>query len=223
MNEASGPLLVVTGLFAEARIAAGPGVITLAGGGATDFDARLEAEIVRLRPRGLLSFGVAGGLDPALKVGDAVVATHACGPGWDMEADLAWATALAAATGARLARVAASPAPAADVAHKRRLREATGGAVVDMETHAVAHLARERRLPFAVLRVVSDTAGEALPAAALAGMRADGRTDALAVAGALLRRPGELPSLIRTARGYGTAMRRLQEVRAAAGPRFALT
>lgn len=217
----SSPLLVVTGLLAEGAIAAGQEIATLAGGGAIDFDARLEAEIVRLKPRALLSFGVAGGLVGTLSVGEAVVATHACGPGWEIEADPAWAAALAQATGARLARVAAAPAPAADVEQKRRLREATGAAVVDMETHAVAHLARERRLPFAVLRVVSDTASETLPGAALAGMRADGGADALAVIGALLRRPGELPSLLRTARSYGRAMARLREVRAAAGSTFA--
>ena len=215
-------LLVVTGLLSEARVADGPGVAALAGGGDPSLDRRLEAEIARLRPTALLSFGVAGALSPEFAAGDLLVATAVAVPGSRIEADPAWSAALARATGALSVPVAGTGVAAATPLLKRRLRDATGASAVDMESHTVALLARERGLPFAVLRAVSDTATDTLPAAALAGMRPDGRSDALAVVGALALRPWELPALLRTARGYGGAMAALRTARNAAGERFAL-
>ena len=220
-------LLVVTGLLSEARIAVGPGVVTLAGGGGVDLGGRLDELVARLKPAGLLSFGVAGALDPTLQVGDVVAAVEVSGPGdirrtpWIIPADAAWSATLRAAAGARQGRAAGLGAPATTPAIKASLRDATGATIVDMESAAVALAARERGLPFAVLRVVSDAAGDALPPAALAGMRPDGSTDGLAVAAGLLRRPGDLPALLRTARDYGRAMRRLRAARMAAGDGFA--
>ncbi len=220
-------VLVVTGLLAEAAIAAGPGVETLAGGGVVDLAERLDDRVARLKPSALLSFGVARALDRVLKVGDVVVAVEVAGAGetarepWIIPADREWSAALVGAAGARPGRVAGLGGPADSAALKASLRASTGATIVDMESAAVALVARERGLSFAVLRAVSDTADEALPAAALAGMREDGASDALAVMGGLLRRPWELPSLIRSARGYGRAMARLQVARSAAGPAFA--
>ena len=212
-------LLVVTGLLAEAEIAAGPGVVTLAGGGAADLDRRIERAIAVHRPSALLSFGVAGGLHASLAVGDVVAGAEVVGEGWSVACDPAWLAVLAPACRARPAVVTALSTPASTVQMKAALA-ALGAATTDMESHAVALAAREAGLPLAVLRVVSDTAGQAIPPAALAGMCEDGSTDARAVLAALARAPGQLPALIRTAREFGCAMRRLREVRTAAGPSF---
>ncbi len=215
-------LLVVTGLKAEAQIAAGPGLAVVVGGGDAGLDRRLEQAMAAHRPSALLSFGVAGALDPALAVGDGVAATEVRADGWTLPCDMVWAAALAAATGLRAAPAAASGKAADTVEAKRTLRRETGAAVLDMESHTVALAARAAGLPFAVLRVVSDTAGHALPAAALAGWGPDGGMDVGAVLAALARRPAELPALVRTGREFGRALRVLRAARAAAGPRFAL-
>ena len=214
-------LLVVTGLLAEAEVAEGDGIVTLAGGGAADLDRRIEEAIASHRPRALLSFGVAGALHPSLAVGDAVVGVEVKGDGWSVPCDPAWVAALAPACRARPAVLTALSVPAATVEMKRVLAR-LGAATTDMESHAVALAAREAGLPFTVLRVVSDTADQAIPSAALAGMREDGRTDVLAVLAGLARAPAQLPALIRTGRDFGRAMRRLREVRAAAGRLFSL-
>ena len=78
-----------------------------------------------------------------------------------------------------------------------------------METHAVARAARAAGLPFAVVRAVSDSAAFALPRAAQAGFKADGEPDVGAVIAALVRRPWELPALIRTAVDAERAFRSL--------------
>src|SRR3954449_10415158 len=70
------PVLIVTGLVQEARIAAGPGMIVIC---SSSDPQQLRALLATLDPttiRGVISFGVAGGLCPTLKSGDVVVATE---------------------------------------------------------------------------------------------------------------------------------------------------
>src|SRR3979411_1853365 len=70
------PILIVTGLAQEARIAAGPGMTVIC---SSSDPQQLRALLTTLDPstiRGVISFGVAGGLCPSLKSGDVVVATE---------------------------------------------------------------------------------------------------------------------------------------------------
>ena len=68
--------LVITGLAQESRIAAGPGVSHVVCSGSDP--GHLRTQLSRLDSTGLravISFGIAGGLDPSLQPGDVVVAT----------------------------------------------------------------------------------------------------------------------------------------------------
>src|SRR3954453_1478681 len=70
------PILIVTGLAQEARIAAGPGMTVIC---SSSDPKQLRALLATFDPssiRGVISFGVAGGLCPTLKSGDVVVATE---------------------------------------------------------------------------------------------------------------------------------------------------
>ncbi len=60
------PVLLVAGLVAEARIAAGPGAVAVAGGGDAARLALLVEAAIRRGARAVLSFGIAGGLEPGL-------------------------------------------------------------------------------------------------------------------------------------------------------------
>jgi adenosylhomocysteine nucleosidase len=110
----------------------------------------------------------------------------------------------------------------AGVDGKRALWEATGAAVVDMETYVACNIAARHGLPFAALRVVIDPAHRALPPAALAATRPDGSTDFLALLRSLMARPGQLPDLMRLAPDASKAKAALLRSRRLAGRAFSL-
>jgi adenosylhomocysteine nucleosidase len=184
-------LVIVVGLVREARIAEGRGRVAIGAAGIADSLAGA---------RGLISFGLCGALDPALGVGDIVIADGVVADDGHLPTDPAWTVALRAALpDCRAGLVVGGDAIVGSPQAKAALRQVSGAAIVDMESHAVAKAARSANLPFAVIRAVSDTAAFALPRAAQAGFRPDGDPDVGAVIGGLLRRPWELPALIRTA------------------------
>ena len=198
MSAGSAFILSVSGLAREAAIAAGPGIRTLAAGG-QHLPALIETAIAE-GAAGILSFGIAGGLDPTLPPGMAILATAVVAGGEHWAADAAWRDRLRARLpGAILGDLAGVDRPAMSRADKYALASATGALAVDMESHIAARLAAAHGLPFAALRVICDPAGRAIPPAAVAGMREDGGTDLGAILGALLRSPGQLPAMMRLA------------------------
>jgi hopanoid-associated phosphorylase len=163
------------------------------------------------RPAAVVSFGLCGGLDPALGIGELVVGTSVVIEGVTYPGDPALCERLAAiVSAAALGPVAGSTVIAAGPAEKEKLRAATGAIAVDMESHVVAAAATGAGIPFAVLRAVSDRADDALPKSARAGFRPDGQVDVMAVIANLARQPSELPALLRTARHAGKAFAALE-------------
>ena len=202
-------ILAVTGMRAEAALLP-PGLRVLVSGGDP---VRLRALLAAAGAdvTAVLSFGIAGGLDPALGCGALVVATRVRGKGGAWAADAVWASALAGASGARLGVVAGAEAVVGQPAAKRALRMMTDGLVVDLESAAAAGFAASRGLPFAVLRAVADTAAEVLPQAAAVGLTPQGRPAPGRVALALLRRPGELRPLLQVAKRSRVALAALRQ------------
>jgi hypothetical protein len=136
--------VAVTGLRAEAEIARRAGLEAICAGGVP---ARTAAALERAIAGGatfLLSFGIAGGLDPSLLPGDLVVATRVRGPGGAWRVDMGWAAALARATGARLGVLAGANAAVADPAGKRVVLLGAGGAAraigVELALAGVEHI-----------------------------------------------------------------------------------
>ena len=193
------PILAVTGLRAEARIASGYGVITVAGGGDPARLALLLQAALARGARAVISFGIAGGLAPGVAPGSVLIARGVHHGGERTETASAWVLRLAAALpGAQIADIVGVDAAVIGAEDKAALHRRTGAAAVDMESHIAARLAAVHGVPFAALRVVADPAERTLPAAALVGMRKDGTTDISAVLRSLARAPRQLPGLIRT-------------------------
>ena len=211
-------VVAVTGLRFEARIAAGPGVSTIAGGG----DAKaLMAALGQALTQGttaFLSFGIAGGLAQA-EPGTWLVADAVTARGSRWPVDAAWAALLALSLpGALRGDIAGADMIVGEPADKHALRAATGALAVDTESHVVAAFAAAHGVPFAVFRVIADPAGRALAPAACKGMRRDGTIDQRAVLGSLLRQPGQLPLLLRNTADTRRALRGLSHGRRLLGP-----
>ncbi|MBT3070245.1 phosphorylase [Rhodomicrobium sp. Az07] len=217
------PVIVATGMDFEARLAEKHGgARAVYGQNRTRLQDDLHAH-ARAGARGILSFGTAGGLLPALKPGDIVVATAVLTADGAFDTDARWTQSLLTALPHAYAMpVYGSETPIVSALAKEALASNTGAAAVDMESQVAAAVAAEYALPFAVLRVVIDPVERALPPSAIAGVREDGTTDAVAVLRSLLRRPGDIPGIIRLAGDSGKAKQALADCRKTLGPLFGL-
>lgn len=232
-------VLVATGLQREAKLIARPELVAVAcGGHGVVLEAALEARIAQNRPRGVMSIGIAGALDPGLRVGDVVcfsLSLYGRGRGplassgeWDGEGPFARNAIHRREPSPSHAAEEASWAPPSPVegegkiigvdlavtaaAAKAALRAVTGAAAVDMESHVAARVAARHNLPFAAVRVVSDTARYDLPPAACVPLKPDGTVDLPRVLAALARQPSQLPALLRLARDADVALATLREL-----------
>jgi adenosylhomocysteine nucleosidase len=215
-------VIAATGLGAEARIAARlANVVTVAGGGEAHRLDRLIGEAIAQGGCAIISFGIAAGLVPGKSAGTCFIGNDAVHRGVRYSADSTWASRLKAAIGeAELATIAGVDRPLRSPAEKRALQAATGAIAADMESHIVARLATEHRLPFAILRVIADRAETEVPSAALAGMGKDGRVDVTAVLASLAREPSQIPALMRVAMDTGRAFAELLRCHRRLGPGF---
>lgn len=203
-------IAAVTGLAAEARIAARFGIAVRAGGGGAKGAERAAEGLVAGGATALLSFGLAGGLHPALQAGDLLIPATVVLDRETWAADPGLMARLGPATpGALYGTLYGGGAVLATAADKAALHAHTGAVAVDLESAAVARVARRHGLPFAVLRAVCDPAGRDLPRAALVALDPDGRIGALRVGGAVLARPSDIPALIRLATDAARARRAL--------------
>ncbi|WP_231624924.1 phosphorylase [Novosphingobium sp. AAP93] len=150
----------------------------------------------------ILSIGIAGALDPALAVGDVAIDGE---PELLQRLQAAWPDAKAGV-------IHGQDSIAATAEGKAALRRATGALTIDMESHVARAAAERQGVSFAAVRVISDTANDTLPPAALVGMKPDGGMALGAVLGSLAREPRQLPALIRTGINAGKAMRVLARV-----------
>jgi adenosylhomocysteine nucleosidase len=151
----------------------------------------------------ILVGGLAGAVNPELKVGDVIV------PRVVADAD----------SGARF-----SPNDEPTTGHALRTGDEVVGNLagkaqffdlefdaVDMETAAIARLAEQHAIPWLCVRGISDAAGDTLPAY-LAGFTDElGRARPVAVALHLLGHPWHIPALMRIGRNAGLAADRAAE------------
>ncbi|MEJ2378905.1 MAG: phosphorylase [Pseudolabrys sp.] len=192
-------MIVVVGLAFEARIAAASGVQVICGGDGRNLRPSLH-EAIAPGCKGLISFGVAGGLAPDLEPGTCIVGSGVVSADGRLATDRVWSQALLRAMPDAVPGVlAGAPAPVATPAEKGALHRETGALAVDTESHVVAGAAAHHGLPMAAIRVVCDPATRSLPELALRAIRPDGSTDIAALLGALLRRPDQVAGLLQIA------------------------
>ncbi len=195
----------VTGVAGEARVI--PSCFPVFCSGANPERARLLAG--RLAEMGcdlLISFGLAGGLDPALLSGTLLAPTEVIAPdgtSYTADTSLTFPGAVTKPL-AGVDRILASPTA------KAALFARTGAVAADMESHEVARAALEANLPFLVLRAVADSAAMTLPGYIANAVTPEGQTRLAPILMGLLRQPATLPDLIRLGLASGKALATLK-------------
>ena len=212
---------IITGMKAEADLlsAAARGgpeqsrpLIAVAGGNAGRAEDAARG-FAAAGVRGLVSFGIAGGLDPRLMSGDIILADIVLPPGGEgIATHKAWRAAFASAFAAASVvegSICGSDRAISTPREKANLFARTGAVAVDMESYGVGRAAREAGLSLLVVRAIADSASRTIPNAAIAGLGEDGGRKPFAVIGKLLRHPTQLVHLIGVARDSKVALRRL--------------
>jgi len=221
---------VVAALAAEARVLGpaqqkGQGLALLADGnllvvsGMGPKAARSAAQ--RLLDAGatsLVSWGLAGGLDPDLEAGAVCVPREViAADGSRLRTARGWQESLSSSVSSARC-VGNEPLLTAEhaletAADKSAARRATGACAVDMESSAVAQVAAAHGVPFIAVRVIVDTARDGIPPA-VAGASHAGRLRIGRLILGLIRSPFEIAALLRLARRYRVALRSLRAVAA---------
>ena len=211
-------ILAAVGMAKEAKIATRLGLVPVVSCG----DSRqLEHKLVSASAgaTAVISFGIAGALAPLLQVGDLLVATHVVNDDEHYSTDQAWSKILRTRLqGAHSGTIAGVDGVIAHMEGKKNLFRKTGAHAVDMESHVAARFAKERGLPFVVLRAISDGSKRTLPPAALLPLSPKGKPRLFPVLKSLLSEPDQLGELIQTGREAGAAFRALLRCRDLVGP-----
>ena len=196
----------ITGLTAEARLLAGASRFVGVGGGTPEGAASATESLIGLGASGLISFGLAGGLDPALSPGFLLVpqriieqdTIHECDP-----------RLIEKIGGTTVGLLLGGDVVAATIAAKTVLFGRSGASAIDLESGAVARVAQAHGVPFAVLRAVADPAWRDLPPAAIVALDNVGRIAIGRIALSIVRQPGQIPALVILARDAAKARRAL--------------
>lgn len=234
MSDHTAPIGIVTGLkFEAAIIKRWAGVLgpraprVVCAGGRADKAGDLARALAADGVQAMVSFGIAGGLDPTLTPGTLVLPRAVRTPeGSETTCNTSWHGRFA---GSLLSSITLSDTvlvsvtePVVTAEAKHALAEASGAGAVDVESAAVGAATNELGLPFLTIRAIADTADLALPSAALKATNADGSVSALRALLALAAHPGETADMLRLARQTGKAKRTLARVAHQGLPWFGL-
>ena len=147
-------------------------------------------------PKWVISTGFCGALIPGMAIGEIVVSDKIINVAHE-ELKIEMGMQSAPERGLRVGRTLTIDRMIRTVAEKQVLAEQTGAIAVDMESHAIASVCRERKTRFMAIRSVSDDLSADLPAEVLSLVGETGAVRVGAVLGALWKRPGSFKEMWR--------------------------
>ncbi|HXY59257.1 MAG TPA: phosphorylase [Methylocystis sp.] len=221
------PILVVTGMSREAACLSPHGVDALCSGADARFLRSALHDKARNQYGAVVSFGLAGGLCPSLRPGDAVIGARVVGETGAIETHAHFSDVLHQGLGdagvkTQKGAIAGVDAPAMTAARKSELRRSSNAIAVDMESHIAGAFAEAQGLPFAIVRVACDPAERALPPLASRAIAPNGGVDLALVLRELAREPRQLMDLIRAGVDSSAAFATLGRCGGLLGPLFGL-
>jgi len=184
------------------KIAAGKSGVSvlITGIGRQNARRSLVDRLAQSTPALVLTCGFAGGLDPALKIGDVVFEPQDASPR------------------EKLLRVGAKPGTffcaariASTAAEKKKLRDETHADAVEMESAEIHAVCRERGIPCVTLRVISDAAHDDMPLDFNQLSKPDMSLDYGKLAWAVAKSPGKIGALLKLQKETRFAAERLAQ------------
>jgi hopanoid-associated phosphorylase len=190
--------------------------LAYSGAGAVNAEAASERLVAEGATR-LISWGCAAALDSSLKPGDLVLADKLMDAGQnEIIIDAGWhgevKTGLAKFAAVHAGCLIESKSLVSSGRDKKQLRALTGAVALDMESIAIAKVARQHGLPFLAIRAIADPVDMDLPLAINHSLNDQGDV----VLGRLLRflvtHPAELPGLITLGLHFNAARKTLKSI-----------
>ena len=169
------------------------------------------AELIKQDCQALISWGVAGGLNESLHSGDVIVADKIISNDITIECHANWQEQLLIHLSSAEYRVVngsiySNTAICASAKAKNKLHLKTGADAVDMESAAIAGLAKEMNLEFVAIRTIADEAIASIPPAVKRHTNELGKPKPIRFLLSCLFNPMQIASLILLARAFSKAM-----------------
>ena len=177
---------------------------------------RLQAE----GSTSLVSFGVAGALDSKLHPGDLVLPESIYNERL-LPVSLTWRDRVQECMPSHLhvigGKLATSNKVLTSLTEKREFAKITGACAVDLESGAIAEVAKNSDIPFLAIRAISDPIEFSPPSSLLGAVNPDGSANLSKIISLLLKRSVTLSTLLRLAREVRIARSTLSTVALHAG------
>ena len=165
----------------------------------------------------LISWGCAAALSESLKPGDLILADELIDAGnVVMAASADWLAyaknSLAKFVVIQSGRLAESTSIVSSSKEKKQLHAITGAIALDMESVAVARVAKQHTLPFLTIRVIADPVNMNLPRAINYSLNDQGEMVLRKLLLFLFLHPAELPGLIKLGLHFNAAKKTLKSI-----------
>ena len=176
--------------------------VLITGMGRKNSERAILQSLPQTQPNLVLTCGFAGALDPRLKIGDVV---------FDADSESRLAPILQEA-GAAPAKFHCAARVAITIAEKTALHKSTGADVVDMESQFIRQICRDKKIPSATVRAISDSALDDLPLDFNELMTEDDTLSFSKLSLALVKSPGKIPQLMQLQKNTRLAAQNLAAV-----------
>lgn len=202
---------VLVGMQSEAKLARHLYPAAIEASGATKEGAKAALNrLIAAKVTSIVSFGFAAGLDPLIKAGTILLPNVIHVGGKDYVAD----RTLRLKLGAEKSKIKVGALLHSDEIitasiEKQRLFQQTGCVALDMESGIVAQYCEKHQIPFAVLRVVCDSAARDLPPLACLALSRDGNLNTPQMVKSLISNPAQITGLIKLGLDAGMAYKKL--------------
>jgi len=155
--------------------------------------------------RAIVSAGLCGGLDPALKSGDLILGERVVSAKGDIVIADKRLSAAADKFSPRHVAIFGSDEIVDSVEKKKALFQRYAAETVDMESHGAARAAAKANIPFIAIRVVADGFDRTLPKAALRAVTPSGGVNVMNVLVDCVRAPQQFEEIFALGRDSGAA------------------